>query len=207
MMPIKSIMQKDVVALNQTFTKKVYKYNMQHYTAVTRNREHVKGGGVAILLSQDLAFTEIDDIQLTKTTVVIRTDSKRKLYVSTVYCPHSNPIIELIGGLCENRDQVILTGDFNCKHQELGSGLTNYSGTTLITVTQNNNLALINDGTLTFANNFGKEDVNDLIFILQPIISNFRDFWVGDDHGSNHFITLSLYHFINVVFTYKPIYN
>ena len=58
----------DVVALNETFTKKGYKYNMPHYTVVTRNREHKKGGGVAILLRHELAFTEIDDIQLTKTT-------------------------------------------------------------------------------------------------------------------------------------------
>ena len=50
----------DVVTLNETFTKKGYKYNMPHYTAVTRNREHRKGEGVAILLRQDLAFTEID---------------------------------------------------------------------------------------------------------------------------------------------------
>ena len=35
----------DVVTLNETFTKKGYKYNMPHYTAVTRNREHGKGGG------------------------------------------------------------------------------------------------------------------------------------------------------------------
>ena len=54
----------DVVTLNETFTK----YNMPHYTAVTRNREHGKGGGVAILLRHDLAYTEIDDIQLTSTT-------------------------------------------------------------------------------------------------------------------------------------------
>ena len=52
----------DVVTLNETFTKKGYKYNMPHYTAVTRSRKHRKGGGVAILLRQDLAFAEIDDI-------------------------------------------------------------------------------------------------------------------------------------------------
>ena len=57
---------------------------MPHYTAVIRNREHRKRGGVAILLRQDLAFTEIDDIQLTTTTdneqltVAIRTDSNRE---------------------------------------------------------------------------------------------------------------------------------
>ena len=40
----------DAVTLNKTFTKKGYNYNMAHYTAVTRNREHRKEGGVAILL-------------------------------------------------------------------------------------------------------------------------------------------------------------
>ena len=175
---------------------------MPHYTAVTRNREHGKGGGVAILLRQDLAFTEIDDIQLTKTTdneqltVAIRTDSNRELYVSTVYCPHGNPSIELIDGLCENRDQVILTDDINCKHPELGNDQTNSSGTKLTTVTQNNNLTLINVGT----NASGKVDVNHLIFISQPTVPNFRDVWVGDDNGSDHFI-------INGLFSYKPIYN
>ena len=114
-------------ASNITFTKKGYKCNMPHYTTVTRNREHRKGVGVAILLRQDIAFTEIDDIHLAKTTdneqltVAIRTDINRELYVSTLYCPHSNPSIGLIGGLCENRVQVILTGGFNCKHPELGN--------------------------------------------------------------------------------------
>ena len=145
---------------------------MPCYTAVTRNREHRKGGGVAILLRQDLAFTEIDDIQLNKTTdneqltVAIRTD--RELYVSTVYCPRGNPSIELIDGLCEDRDQVILTDDFKCKHLELGNDQTNSSGTRLTTVTQNNNLTLINDGTAIYTNASGKEDVNDHIFISQP---------------------------------------
>ena len=30
----------DVLTLNETFTMKGYKYNMPHYTAMTRNREH-----------------------------------------------------------------------------------------------------------------------------------------------------------------------
>ena len=66
--------------------------------------------------------------------------------------------------------------------------------------TQNNKLTLINDGTPTYTNASGKEDVNDLIFISQPIVSDFKDFWVGDDNGSDHFIIIG-------VFSYKPIYN
>ena len=124
-------------------------------------------------------------------TVAIRTDSNRELYVTTIYCPHGNPSIVLIDGLCENKDQVILTGDFNCKHPELGNDQTNSSGSTRhTTVTQNNNLTPINDGTV---NASGKEDINDLISISQPIVPNFRDFWVGDDHGSDHFIINGFY--------------
>ena len=77
--------------------------------------------------------------------------------MSTVYCPHANPSVELIDGLCENRDQIILTGDFNSKHPELGNDKTKPSGTRLVTATQNNNLALINDGTPTFLTRLGKK--------------------------------------------------
>ena len=36
--------------------------------------------------------------------------------------------------------------------------------------------------------------------ISQPIVPNFRDLLVGDDHGSDHFI-------ISDVFSYMPFYN
>ena len=117
-----------------------------------RTRE---GKGIAILLRQDLAYTEIDDIQLTSTTdneqltVAIRIDSNRELYVSTVYCPRANPSVELIDGLCENRNQSILTGDFNSNHPELGNNQTNPSGTRLVTATQNNNPTMAHQHFLT----------------------------------------------------------
>ena len=84
----------------------------------------------------------------------------------------------------------LLNGDTFCYVNTLilGNDQTNSSGTRLTTLTQNNNLTLINDGTPTYTNASGKEDVNDPIFISQPTVPNFRDFWVGDDNGSDHFI-------------------
>ena len=78
--------------------------------------------------------------------------------------------------------------DFNCKHPGQGNEQTISSGTRLTTVTQKNNLMLIKDGTPTYTNASGKEAVNDLIFISQPTVPNFRNFWVGDDRGSDHII-------------------
>ena len=56
----------------------------------------------------------MDNEQLT---VAIRIDSNHELYVSTVYCPHANPSVKLIDGLCETRDQIILTDDFTVNTQ------------------------------------------------------------------------------------------
>ena len=109
-------------------------------------------------------------------TVAIRTDSNRELYVTTVYCPRGNLSIELIERLCENSEQVILTGDFNCKHPELGNDQADSSVILCDSCKSGNNLTLINDGTPTYTNASGKEDVNDLLLISQPTVPNFRDF-------------------------------
>ena len=159
------------------------------------------------MLRDNLAYEEIDDIKLTRETdneqltVAIRIDNNQKLFISTVYCPHGNPSMELIDGLTKNNDQFILTGDFNSKHPDIGNDQSDPSGDKLIDYTLKNNLTLINDGTPTFISDItGNEDILDLMFISQATIPNFRDFWVGDDHGSDHFI-------INGVFSYTPIYN
>ena len=57
-----------VVTLKEMpFSKKVSTSNdMPHFTAVTRWREYGQGGGVAILIRQDLAYPQFYDIQLTQ---------------------------------------------------------------------------------------------------------------------------------------------
>ena len=195
----------DVVTLNETMTKKGYNYSMPNYTVLTADRNDRQGGGVAIMLRNNLAYEEIDNITLTQgtdneqLTVAIRIGTNQKLFISTVYCPSGHPSMELIDGLCEDRDQVILTGDFNSKHIELGNKVNNGSGLTLLEATERNHLTLINDGTPTYIKaTSGKEDILDLMFISKTIRPYFRDFWVGDNHGSDHFI-------INGVFSYPPI--
>ena len=120
----------DVVTLNETMSKG-YNYKMPHYNSLTRDRTTGKGGGVAILLRNDIIYEEIDDIDLAsdtdneQLTVAIRLEGNKKLFISTIYCPHGEPSTELIDGLCGNGDQLVLTGDFNSKHPNLGNDQTN----------------------------------------------------------------------------------
>ena len=49
------------------------------------------------------------------------------------------------------------------------------------------NLTLTNDGTPTHTcDSTNDKDILDLMFISPPIIPHFRDFWVGEDLGSDH---------------------
>ena len=83
---------------------------------------HIKSYGIQ---PECFSSSQINNKQLT---VAIRTDSNRELYLSTVYCPHGNPSIELIDGLCANRDQVILAGDLtaNTQSQEITTQIAWY---------------------------------------------------------------------------------
>ena len=98
---------------------------------------------------------EIDNIQWTRETdyqqltVAIRIANDHKLFISTVYCPHGNPSMELIDGMCDNREQIILTADLKSKHPELGNDHPNSSEHLLINSIQKDNLTLVNDGTPT----------------------------------------------------------
>ena len=85
------------------------------------------------------------------------------------------------------RDNVILTGDFNSKHESFGNK-TRTTGDNLLQETIDDmNLTLTNDGTPTHTcDSRNDKDIPGLMFISPPIIPHCRDFWVGEDLGSDH---------------------
>ena len=186
----------DIMTFNETWLKKGMKYDIPEYKIFRNDRTsqtRKRGGGIAIAVKENLAYQEIDDIQLTaptnneQLTIAIRTDDKKTLFISTIYCPKGSPSIELIEGLLDGRENVVLTGDFNSKHQDLGNDKQDKSGHDLVEVTRKLGMTLINAGTPTYRNDkTGKDDVNDLIFISPSLFPCYKEFWVGEDLGSDH---------------------
>ena len=81
----------------------------------------------------------------------------------------------------------MLTGDFNSKHEIFGNKIRTTGGNLLQGTIVDMNLALTNDGTPTHTcDSTNDKDILDLMFISPPIIPHFRDFWVGEDLGSEH---------------------
>ena len=74
------------------------------------------------------------------------------------------------------------------------------SGRDLVEVTGQYGMTLINDGTPTYRNDTTeKEDVNDLIFISPSLFPCYKEFWVGEDLGSDHSIITGVLHCTPVV--------
>ena len=149
------------------------------------------GGGVAILVRNGINFDVVNPIPTSgaisneQLTITIQTTTGT-FHISTLYCPKGKPSREIIDGFCLGRDNVILTGDINSKHESLGNK-TRTGGNLLQETIVDMHLTLTNDNTSTHTcDSTNDKDLLDLMFISPPIIPHFRDFWVGEDLGSDH---------------------
>ena len=154
------------------------------------------GDGVAILVRNGINFDVVNPIPTSgatsneQLTITIQTTTGT-LHISTLYCPKGRPSREIIEGFCLGRDNVILTGDFNSKHESFGNKIR---GNLLQETIVDMNLTLTNDGAPTHTcDSTNDKDILDLMFISPPIIPHFRDFWVGEDLESDHNTTIGVF--------------
>ena len=134
-------------------------------------------------------------------TITLLTNDKQLLYISTLYCPAGKPSDEIIDGFCKGRKNVILTGGFNSKCTYFGNKKDTPLGVRLRDTTIHNGLTLINDDTPTYRDNYtATEDILDLIFLSPSVLTKYKDFWVGEDLGSDHIVTVC-------ELAYSPLYD
>jgi exonuclease III len=99
-----------------------------------------KDKGVIIYCRKELQ-AEITNIRTTDTTknlttgIKFTTTNNETIHVITLYCPTGNPNINLLNTILNHHDNIILTGDFNVKHEDIGYTSSNKQGRTLIEAT------------------------------------------------------------------------
>ena len=170
----------DIMTLNETFLRTPDKVFFPGYQPMARaDRPNRHGGGVAILVRTGLNFDVVNPIPTSGATsneqLTITTTGT--LHISTLYCPKGRPSREIIEGFCLGRDNVILTGDFNSKHESFGNKTRRPGGILLQEIIDDMNLTLTNDGTPTHTcDATNDKDILDLVFISPPMIPHFRDF-------------------------------
>ena len=194
----------DIVTLNET--GKIQKNTHIPHYKISQPSPNT-GKGVAIIYRQDINIEQLPTITTTSPTtnlhhaILIHTPSQ-SLQIATIYCPHKNPSHEIINTICTRHDNTIITGDFNCRHENFGHDTADKHGKLLIQYTEDNNFSKLNDNEPTYINDHtGKEDVKDLIFASPTMMKSFKDFWVDEDLGSDH-------RTINATFSSQPLtYN
>ena len=152
-------------------------------------RLNKRGGGVAILVRNGVAilvrnginYDAVNPIPTSRATsneqltITIQTTT-RTLHISTSCWLTTELSREIVEGLCLGRDNAILTGDFNSKHESFGNKTRTSGGTLLQEITDGMKLTITNDNTPTHTcDSTNDKDILDLVFISPLIILHFRD--------------------------------
>ena len=157
------------------------------------DRVERNGGGVATFIRQGLSYMEIDASCKTtheQITVQINT-SKRKVFVSNIYCPPDSLINERTLLDFFKRPSAILVGDFNAHHAVFGSSVTNTRGRILNELMDQHNFTSLNTGACTYTSHTGNESPIDLALVSRNISTVCNWTVIRNQLGSDHFPTLT----------------
>ena len=121
--------KEDIICLNETWLKGEDKPNINGYNAITKNRTKQTGGGVAILLEENMNFKEIETSVKETLIVKVNIERNKKLFIITSYFPAygtnkwkrrwSNLMREILDKCSESSlENIIITGDFNHNLEE-----------------------------------------------------------------------------------------
>ena len=92
---------------------------------------------------------------------------------------------------------VFVCGDFNSPHQELNCAYDSENGEKLLNLIDNGHFKLLNNGHHTYQSFDGKsKNMLDLHFCDSTVFTNFRNFEVSEDLGSDHRTTITTFNLI-----------
>ena len=111
----------DILSLNETWLKSNFKLDIPNYTIARRDRLRRQGGGVAILVRNDIKFDIIDPCSTLNTdneaiTILLK-NSQDSISISTIYIPPASTInTALLDNIKKTADNIIIIRDMNAKH-------------------------------------------------------------------------------------------
>ena len=113
----------DILTLNETWLKNNFKLDIPNYTITRKDRPSRQGGGVAILVRNDIKFDIIDtcsNINTDNEAITIRlNNTEDQITTSTTYIPPASSInTSLLENIKKSADNIIITGELNAKHTD-----------------------------------------------------------------------------------------
>ena len=181
-----------IVLLNETKLcgKPVPRFAGYQMAAVRdRTTDKIHGGGVAILVSKSVTFSDISPDVDYIVAIEVSTE-KYKFAIVSYYCPPDNK--DLNSGVLEQfllqYERVIIAGDLNAKHQYFGSQCTDARGEQLFDFVERNNMIVANDPDQMTRHDVstGHTDLIDYVIVTKPVASRYVECFFGECVGSDH---------------------
>lgn len=203
-----------IALICETWLKPYQKFKIRHYNVVRLDSGNAHNG-VAILLHRSISYSKIDtfyDDSIQNVVVRIQYSSNKELTIVSFYSPANcspsfcrNKIDRLIKSLPE---PIFLAGDFNGLHSAWGCSTSNCRGKDILESINNNNLVLLNDGSMTtVGSHIWRQNALDLT-IVSPSLALECDWSVHDDPlGSYHFPVITKILLNNNHYNATPIPN
>ena len=159
-----------------------------------RKDRSAAGGGVAILIKKEIAYSIVytDDINAETVAITFKQRDK-EIALATVYNP-SGKIVELetLKHLTDKYEHCIITGDLNSKHAYFGNDKSDSAGDALFNITEELDLTILNDESVTFCRNYAGNSVESFLDLLALAFRKMGpkvvECTVKGDVGSDHLL-------------------
>ena len=172
----------DILCLNETFlNSEDHNFNhINHHTIIRNDRTHKKGGGIAMILKNNIKFNVIQKASNeNEEYIAIEIDTPRDkdklLLISTYVHPNSNTNFDFIPKFMNKYKNAITIGDMNAHHNSWYCNKNNKKGTILANIIENNNFIINNTDQSTTKNN---NTIIDLCISTMNIFNHIMNFSV-----------------------------
>ena len=178
----------DIICIQETWFTDFNVSYIPNYFCVCRNRHDGRRGGLAIYLKKDITF-QVMKVQGNIEYQRVDISSKKGIIsIINYYNPCKKIEIEELNNMIQNvPGKLIILGDFNSHNPLWGSSKLDSNGRTVESFMEDNDLALLNDGSPTRLDpHFGTYSMLDLSIVSKELACNMEWQVRTNNFGSDH---------------------
>ena len=182
----------DILTLNETWLKNNFKLDIPNYTITRKDRPSRQGGGVAILVRNDIKFDIIDtcsNINTDNEAITIRlNNTEDQITTSTTYIPPASSInTSLLENIKKSADNIIITGDLKPKHTNFNYTKTDRWSMALKKAFYNADLFIADNSIPTHRDSrTNTSDIIDYVISSPAIFNKIQNLSLNSDLSSDH---------------------
>ena len=143
----------DIISLNEVKLEEHsanYYLNFENYKTIYKPRQKgsIFGGGVALLIKDQIEFMETNffsSLKLELVEIKIKIEKNDCIIISYYNPPDQEPSIALFSALSRGPQEYLICGDLNSKSESFGCQSSNKNGKILENIIINNNCLIINE--------------------------------------------------------------